>query len=134
MNLRIAKLILPLVFLASLAFGQAPAKKIKNVTANDVRRMINTKQDIILLDVRTPMEFNGPLGHIKGAKLIPLQVLAEQNQKLNKFKDKKIVVYCRSGNRSVAATSFLLQKGFNVVNMLGGMRAWNALPKMKIKP
>ncbi len=134
MNLRIAKLILPFVLSIGFAFGQTSTTKTQNVTVGEVRQMLDAKQDILLLDVRTPEEFNGRLGHIEGARLLPLQVLAEQYRKLNRFKEKKIVVYCRSGNRSLRATRFLLKKGFKAVNMLGGMRAWNALPKKIIKP
>ncbi|MCD8540755.1 MAG: rhodanese-like domain-containing protein [Leadbetterella sp.] len=66
-----------------------------------------------MVDVRTPGEFSS--GSVKGAVNIPLDRLPAQ---LDKFKNKNsIVVFCRSGNRSGQAKSFLNQNGFtNVVN------------------
>jgi rhodanese-related sulfurtransferase len=69
--------------------------------AIDLREVIERKP--MLVDVRTPGEF--AQGHPKGAINIPLNTLASN---LNKFKNKKeIVVFCRSGNRSSQAKSFL---------------------------
>lgn len=83
--------------------------------------------DLVLLDVRTNPEWNGPLGHLKGARLIPLQELNTRFTELNSFRTKEIVVYCRSGNRSQVATAFLREKGFNAINVLGGMKDWRTL-------
>jgi len=44
-----------------------------------------------------------------------------------KYRDREIVVYCASGNRSLHVAHLLQQKGFNVVNLRGGMGAWRAL-------
>lgn len=64
-----------------------------------------------LVDVRTPGEFSA--GSVKGAVNIPLDKLPLQ---LDKFKNKStIVVFCRSGNRSAQAKSFLNGKGFTQV-------------------
>ncbi|HRI00003.1 MAG TPA: rhodanese-like domain-containing protein [Saprospiraceae bacterium] len=70
-------------------------------------------QGAFLVDVRTPEEFSG--GSAKGAVNIPLGNLPNQ---LSKFKGKNtIVVFCRSGNRSSQAKSFLEQNGYkNVIN------------------
>ena len=69
------------------------------------------KDGAYLVDVRTPGEFSN--GSVKGAINIPLDQLANQYSKL---KDKKrIVVFCRSGNRSSQAKSFLTKSGFNNV-------------------
>ena len=46
---------------------------------------------------------------------------------LNEHKEKEIIVICRSGNRSQTGTRILISHGFNAVNMLGGMKAWNDL-------
>ncbi len=74
-----------------------------------------------ILDVREPSEFE--TGHIEGATLIPLGTLANRLTELPK--DRPIVAVCRSGNRSLYATSFLVEHGYtNVENMIGGMTAW----------
>ncbi|MCH8327528.1 MAG: rhodanese-like domain-containing protein [Candidatus Marinimicrobia bacterium] len=77
-----------------------------------------------ILDVRTPGEFDGPLGHIEGARLIPVQELAQRLAELQDVQDGLIHVVCRSGNRSGKATKILLEAGFEAVNVEGGMRAW----------
>jgi len=52
---------------------------------------------------------------------------------LEKYRDREIVVYCAGGNRSLHGAHFLLQKGFNAVNLRGGMSAWRALKAERIK-
>jgi len=76
-----------------------------------------------LIDVREPEEFDGALGHIKGAKLIPLGSLMGKNLALSK--DRPIVVICRSGARSAQATVLLRTAGYpKVANLAGGMLRW----------
>jgi sulfur dioxygenase len=78
-----------------------------------------------LVDVRDAAEFSGPLGHIAGAKLIPLRELLASAQQLSK--DQPIVVVCRSGARSAQATVLLRNAGFTrVANLAGGMLRWRA--------
>lgn len=80
---------------------------------------------VLLLDVRTREEFDGSLGHLHGALLIPIQELDERLAELEPFRDDTVVVYCRSGNRSHHATALLRSKGFKAFNMTGGMVQWN---------
>jgi glyoxylase-like metal-dependent hydrolase (beta-lactamase superfamily II)/rhodanese-related sulfurtransferase len=78
-----------------------------------------------ILDVREAGEFNGPLGHIEGAVLIPLGELAERANEL--ARDRPIVALCRAGGRSAQATVILQQAGFkDVANLTGGMLRWRA--------
>lgn len=86
--------------------------------------MVETNQ-IQLIDVRRPDEFTGELGHIKGARLIPLGPdLMLFLQTANP--DDEIVFVCRSGGRSGAATAESRLRGFkHTVNMTGGMIRWN---------
>ena len=82
-------------------------------------------KDVQLLDVREPEEFNGPLGHIAGARLIPLDGLAEHAKDVDK--EKPVVAVCRSGARSAQATVILQRLGFTkVANLAGGMLRWRA--------
>ena len=84
-------------------------------------RFVDGKQAHTLVDVRTPGEFAG--GYIPGAVNIALQ---ELNQRLNKIpKEKPVVVYCRSGNRSASAAQALLQAGYSEVYDLGGIIEWS---------
>jgi sulfur dioxygenase len=78
-----------------------------------------------VLDVREPTEFTGPLGHIRGAVLVPLGELADRAKDLPK--DKPIVAVCRAGSRSAHATAILLKAGFSdIANLPGGMLRWRA--------
>jgi len=78
-----------------------------------------------IIDVRDADEFCGPLGHIAGAKLIPLGSLMAMTEHLGK--EAPIVVVCRSGARSAQATVLLRNAGFrNVANLAGGMLRWRA--------
>lgn len=82
--------------------------------------LLKDDTNITLLDVRTPDEFSKE--HIEGATLIPVQELSENLSKLDK--EKKIIVYCHSGMRSVAASRILVKNGFTPLNVTGGITAW----------
>jgi rhodanese-related sulfurtransferase len=129
------KYLLAIYVIASLFVGscnqkpieQTPVKEFPNIKIADVQKKINAKNNILLLDVRTVTEFDGPLSHIAGAVLLPIQELEQRVDELNEHKEKEIIVICRSGNRSQTGTRILISHGFNAVNMLGGMEAWNAV-------
>lgn len=77
-----------------------------------------------LIDVREPEEFHGELGHIQGAKLLPLGELPDQGpQALDP--SRPVVFICRSGGRSTQAGIWALENGCEeVYNLKGGMLAW----------
>jgi glyoxylase-like metal-dependent hydrolase (beta-lactamase superfamily II)/rhodanese-related sulfurtransferase len=78
-----------------------------------------------LVDVREKEEFTGALGHIAGARLIPLGQLTERLVELDK--QRPVVAICRSGARSAQATNLLKAAGFSkVANLTGGMLRWRA--------
>ena len=80
-------------------------------------------RNLILLDVRTPKERKEQ--SIKGSIHIPLYELGTRSDELLKYKDKEIICYCRSGNRSLTAAAKLKKKGFNSANLKGGIIRWN---------
>jgi glyoxylase-like metal-dependent hydrolase (beta-lactamase superfamily II)/rhodanese-related sulfurtransferase len=78
-----------------------------------------------ILDVRETDEFDGPLGRIHGATLIPLGDLATRAAELDK--ERPIVAVCRAGGRSAQATVILRRAGFSkIANLAGGMLRWRA--------
>ncbi len=82
-------------------------------------------RDLQLVDVREPDEFAGPLGHIFGARLIPLEQLTARAGEL--ATDTPVVAVCRSGARSAQAAVLLQKAGFRqVANLSGGMLRWAA--------
>ena len=81
--------------------------------------------NIQIVDVREPDEYHGSLGHIHGAKLIPLGTLGARASEL--ARDRPVVAVCRSGARSAQASVLLQRGGFNdVANLAGGMLRWRA--------
>lgn len=81
--------------------------------------------DVQVVDVREADEFNGSLGHVRGARLLPLGSLAARAGELSK--ERPIVTVCRSGARSAQATVLLARAGFDkVANLAGGMLRWRA--------
>jgi len=74
------------------------------------------------LDVRTMSEHAD--GAIPNTDCIPLQEIGQRLSELNDYKNKKIIVYCRSGNRSGKATKILKENGFDAFNLIGGMNSW----------
>ena len=101
----------------------------KEITAVELQHLIETGSNLVILDVRTPEELTGSLGHINGVINIPLQVLDKKASELEKYKNGKIYIICRSGHRSGIATEILAKKGFNVINVLGGMINYNRTKK-----
>ena len=83
---------------------------------------LHQKEDLTILDVREVEEFQA--GHIDGAVNVPLSTLEEQYSQLEA--DKRYYVICQGGKRSDRACQFLETKGFDVVNVEGGMNQWEA--------
>ncbi len=94
-----------------------------NYSPEETADKLKSSRNVILLDVRTKAERDRQ--SIKGSLHIPLQELNSRADELNKFKDKEIICYCQTGNRSVTAAVKLGKKGFNAANMKGGIVRWN---------
>ena len=95
---------------------------VKEVDCAGALQMINHK-DACVLDVREPDEFKS--GHLLNAKSIPLGKLRDRIGELERYRDKPIVLVCRSGQRSSTACALLGKEGFaQVYNLSGGVMAW----------
>jgi len=111
---------------------QETYKKI-NISVHELKEKIDKGEDFLLLDVREPNEYRFSrkpneyrFSRIKekDALLVPMMSLPQFLDKLPK--DKDIYIICRSGNRSLQATLWLMNKGFkNVKNVEGGILAWS---------
>ena len=93
------------------------------ITVDEVKRRMDAGEELHLVDVREPFEneeFN------IGGILLPLGMIQTmQTDEIDDLKDKELILYCRSGNRSGQAAMFLEMMGFqNTKNLLGGMVAW----------
>lgn len=95
---------------------------VKEISCAEALQLINHK-DAAILDVREPEEYKS--GHLLNAKLIPLGKLRERIGELERYRDKPMVVVCRSGQRSATACALLGKDGFaQVYNLSGGVMAW----------
>jgi adenylyltransferase/sulfurtransferase len=94
----------------------------KEVNVHELKKMMDDKEDFQLIDIREPMEHD--FCNI-GGELIPMGTILNRIDQINK--DKKVVVYCRSGNRSANVVLALEQKfGFiNLYNLKGGILDWS---------
>ncbi len=98
---------------ATRRFNEAPAAALQNLDG------------FRIIDVRQPIEFNGELGHIEGAELIPLDGLRAAAEDMSR--DEALLFVCRSGNRSRMACELFAEMGFrHLTNLAGGMIGWNA--------
>ncbi len=91
--------------------------------ALDVKKKLDRREDFILLDVREQEEYD--YVNLKDSQLIPMKELPQRIAEMPK--DKQIVTFCHTDNRSFHAARFLIQKGFRSVRfMRGGITAWAA--------
>lgn len=99
-----------------------PFRAGREVSVAEAVQLINRK-DALVIDVRDTGEYEA--GHIAGARHVPEKQLAERFKELEKFKDRPLIVACRSGTRSAAVVPVLRGAGFNAaVNLGGGLSAW----------
>ena len=103
--------------------AEKPAKAIyRRTTPKEAKEMMDTDADIILVDVRTPEEYNQ--GRIAKSILIPDYDIATLASSKLPDKESKIIVYCRSGGRSQGAAKRLVSLGYVNVYDLGGIMSW----------
>jgi rhodanese-related sulfurtransferase len=93
----------------------------QSISAKQAYSLMQEDNNVTLLDVRTIEEFKSH--HVRDAQLIPLGKLENNLQKLKAHKNKKILVYCQTGRRSVSASRILENNGFTPINIEGGIIA-----------
>ena len=98
---------------------------VPQIDADSLLTKIKSKEDFVLLDVRTPQEVEK--GKIEGSVNIPVDRVAEEVEKVIPDKSKTIYVYCLSGSRSTAAVDAMIKMGYkNVFSMTSGLLSWRA--------
>jgi len=115
-----------IVLITGLLLGGASlatANLARSIAPNDALALLKQRNNIYLLDVRTPQEFQQ--GRLAGARLIPIDQIIQRLGELPK--DRPILVYCAVGSRSAQVFSFLARRGYaEVYNLDGGIYAWAA--------
>ncbi len=122
--------------LITLSPGSSAAESVIKVSPVKANELIKNGAVDLILDVRTLEEYEGDLGRIKGAKLLPIANLEAGTKAIETFKNKTVLVYCHSGGRSNRAQEILRKLGFaNVIDLSGGIVGWNkaGLPVEKSK-
>lgn len=96
----------------------------KDINSKEVNLMLQKDKKLVVLDVRTPEEFNA--GHIKGAINIDIKQ-PDALSKIDKLDHQaKYIVHCRTNHRSKIAVDHMVQSGFKTIyQMVDGMNGWN---------
>jgi rhodanese-related sulfurtransferase len=103
---------------------QRRLRSVRDIGPMEAIRLMN-QQDALFIDTRTEAEYKE--GHILDALHIPLGDLERRASELNKYKDRPLIAYCRSGHRSASAGGKLKKLGFETVhNLGGGIMAWQS--------
>jgi rhodanese-related sulfurtransferase len=109
------------IFLGGPATRQAPGSSFTTITPLEAKALIESRKDLLLVDVRSPEEFQG--GSLPGATLIPFWDFAKGRYDLPK--DRPILLICAVGGRSLACGQLLAAQGYReVYNLKGGLDAW----------
>lgn len=112
------------IAMAGLLFWFAYSKgwilaNFESIDAKQAIQLVENDDNVTLLDVRTIQEYKE--GHLRDATLIPVEALSQNLGMLSQDKNKKIIVYCRTGSRSVSASRILEKNGFTPLNVRGGI-------------
>ena len=109
------------LFLVITSIACAQQNQSSSISMKEFKERLATDKNLVILDVRTPEELAGPLGKIDNVINIPIQNLEQRIDELKSYKDKEILVICRTQNRSAVAVNILQTKGYKAKNVLGGM-------------
>lgn len=94
------------------------------IDVRGVKKLLDEGADFLLLDCREPDEF--AIAKLESAMLIPMGEIPRRIAELEPVRDRRIVVHCHHGGRSLQVTQWLQQQGFaEVQNMAGGIDAWS---------
>ena len=118
---RILPLLLCLLLLTGCG-GNTSDSSYEQITQEAAKEMVDS-QEVIILDVREQDEYDS--GHIPGAVLLPVGTIdGDTAAAAIPEKDSKVLVYCRSGNRSKTASSTLAELGYTNIYEFGGINTW----------
>jgi rhodanese-related sulfurtransferase len=113
-----------IMVLAITYFANSQSSGNMSVTPREASAMLSRDTSIVVLDVRTPGEYRSETGHLPNALLMPVQELESRSAELGNVKERTILVYCRSGHRSLRAVEILSKRGYKTINLEGGILQW----------
>lgn len=96
------------------------------ISVQELKQRMDAGEELHILDVREPAEY---AESNMGGLLLPLgRVMSMQIEEIEDWKDKEVIVHCKSGMRSMQACAMLDQMGFtNTKNLAGGIMAWQSM-------
>ena len=111
---------------ADPAVADATSAPAPLITQSELLARLEKKDpELVVLDVRTPAEFAA--GHVPGARNVSHDLLSSQVPDLAELRDKQVVLYCRSGRRTLLAEETLRRAGFTkLLHLQGDYLAWEA--------
>ncbi len=110
---------------SATADGSSAENNIPHILASELRVRCQCLSDLILVDVRESYELIGDLGAMPGSIHIPVGQITDRIDELVAYKERPIVMICRSGKRALQAALMLKETGFTDISVLeGGMLAW----------
>lgn len=128
----IQKILLAIALLAAVAFLPRLITRLRRgpmLEIDTLRERLLRGEDVAVLDVRSREEYEGELGHIAGARNLPVDELARRVEELSAWRERPVAVICRTDRRSAKAAQILARHGFADVHVVrGGMEAWRRLP------
>lgn len=113
--------ILIAVLIVGFLFYSRAQANVPTISSDEAREYL-TDSNYQFIDVRTDGEYDS--GHIPNSMHIPLHQIQDRMSEIDSLKNKNIIVYCRSGARSSKATKILVEAGFDVLNLSGGVLSW----------
>lgn len=126
----IGNITIALALLTGVAFLPRWVRRLRvrpMLDAGDLKRQLDAGEDVLVLDVRSAVDFAGETGHIQGARNLPLEELPQRLAELEERKRQPIRLVCRTDRRSAQAARLLAEAGFaDALVVQGGMTAWRA--------
>jgi len=125
----IQKALLALALLAVVAFLPSLIGRLRRgpmMGVVQLKEKLDQQQDVLVLDVRTAVDYIDEQGHIANSMNIPLEDLGSRVDEIADYVERPIAIVCRTDRRSVKAAQILTRKGFADVHVVkGGMTDWN---------
>ena len=123
----INKVLIALGLLALVIFIPRFIRRLRThmISPTELKQRLDNREDIMVLDVRTPEEFSGELGHIHGALNIGVEELQKHMGELEAYRNRPIACVCHTDKRSARVANILKDAGFGTVTVVrGGMVQW----------
>jgi rhodanese-related sulfurtransferase len=105
--------------------GRSKSDPYRKLSPPVAYEMIRDNPEMLVIDLRTPQEYNGETGHLLRARNIPVDRLPYQLLEISAYRDETILVYCRADSCGGEGVADLRSSGFeNAILMAGGIEAW----------